>query len=77
MSVELQMTWWPDALRNVPVRRNPKERNSRRAAKMKRRMSGLLALAALADLMASGQVEVPDKGLSLQLQKFDYINQNN
>ena len=27
--------------------------------------------------LASGQVEVPDKGLSLQLQKFDYINQNN
>ena len=27
--------------------------------------------------MAFGQVDVPDKGLSLQLQDFDYINQNN
>ena len=26
--------------------------------------------------MAFGQVDVPDKGLSLQLQNFDYVNQN-
>jgi hypothetical protein len=26
--------------------------------------------------MAFGQVDVPDKGLSLQVQNFDYVNQN-
>jgi len=26
--------------------------------------------------MSFGQIDVPDQGLSLQLQNFDYINQN-
>jgi hypothetical protein len=28
------------------------------------------------DYMAFGQVDIPDKGLSLQVQNFDYVNQN-
>ncbi len=26
--------------------------------------------------MAFGQVDIPDKGWSMQLQNFDYVNQN-
>lgn len=34
-------------------------------------------LASGLNYMAFGQVDVPDKGLSLQVQNFDYVNQNN